>query len=173
MAPASDTPISVRLPTPILHGVAAFAEDNRFEVSEAVEEIVRRALISDLLGKDYLPGPAGDQARAESELFGIVDKIVTRKRKEDTWGDDVTNTVFDEIQVDEKSLDIYRRAIAVDQVGRINRRVGSKIRRRLDAEVCKDAEGKRDIGQPSRAAGSLIKTYTKLCRRDTISQKPE
>ena len=172
MAPASDTPISVRLPAPLLGGVAAFADANRLDLPEAIEELVRRALTFVPLDQDYLPGLAGDQARAESELFGIIDKIVMRKHQEDTWGEDVTNTVFEAIQADEAALEVYRRAIAGEQVGRINRRIGSKTRKLLGADVIKDQEGKRVFGQPSRSAGALIKTYTKLCRPGAINQMP-
>jgi hypothetical protein len=152
-------PISLRLPLPLQAGVEACAEDRSLSTAEAIEELVRQALIA----SKYLAADQRRQVEAEMRIMTAVETMVRRMKADDDWGDDVTKTVFDTLQRDQ--LADYEPAVAMGNGARINRQIGARVRSLLNAEVVMEKRY-RKMGQVPRAEQSLIKTYT-ILRRPT------
>ncbi|BBO01992.1 MULTISPECIES: hypothetical protein [Bradyrhizobium] len=159
MSAATTDPISLRLPPNLQAGVDACAAARALSPAEAVEYLVREALLT---GK-WLTVDQRLQLEAEAATMAVVDVIVTRIKDEDAWGDDVTRTVFVELR--DKHRAEYDAAIANGEAARVNRDIGKRVRRLLDADVVIENGGYRKMGQVPRSADELIKTYTVLRRR--------
>lgn len=151
--------ISLRLPGPIQAGVDACAGAKNLSLPEAVEYLLREAL----LAGNWLTVDQQKQLAAEAATMTAVEAVVARLKESDTWGDDVTRTVFVEIR--DKHRANYDLAIAGGEAARVNRDIGKRVRKLLDADVVLETGGYRKMGQVPRGAGELIKTYTVLRRR--------
>jgi hypothetical protein len=148
----------VTLKPSLMATAARIAHEEGLSLSEFIADIVTR----DLINRGVLSAELADSALAELDLIAFTKAQVDARREEDDWDEHITLQTFGVIQ--ETVPDLYHRALQNDDAGRINRRIGALIRRRLNADV-KMANGKRALGTAPRNANSLIKTYTLLERR--------
>ena len=128
---------------------------------DAAEAILRDGLIADL------EPSVRRQVQAESKLMGFVDCVVAGLHSSGDWDEHVTAAVFERIA--EQQLGLYGEAVGDDdpfhaggtEKTRINKRIGARIKRLLDADVVM-SKGARVKAQPSRRKSSLITSYTLL-----------
>lgn len=153
------TPITLSL-SPALHQmVASRAAKDGTDLLAAVEAILRDALMA------QMEPSARRQLQAETQLMDAVGDIVARVRQSG-WDEHVTATVFEKIA--QQHLELYGEAVGGDpyhfgnsEKARINKRIGLRIKRLLDAEMVM-SKGMRAKGQPSRKKPTLIMSYTLL-----------
>ncbi len=157
------TPITLSLAPSLYRLVELHAAKNGVDLLEAVETILRDALMDELEPADKR------QVQAESELMEIVGRLVT-DISQTGWDEDVTAAVFEKIA--DEHLDLYREAVGGDpfhfgnaEKSRINKRIGARIKRLLAADIVM-SRGIRAKGQPSRKTPSLIMSYTLLRPRN-------
>lgn len=154
------TPITLSL-SPALHQmVASRAAKDGTDLLGAVEAILRDALMA------QMEPDARRQLEAETRLMDAVENIVAKISQSGGWDEHVTATVFEKIA--QQHLDLYREAVGGDpyhfgnaEKARINKRIGLRIKRLLDAEIVM-SKGVRAKGQPSRKKPTLIMSYTLL-----------
>jgi hypothetical protein len=151
-------PISLRLPPAIQAGVEAFATANQLGLAEAIETLLRERLLQE----SWLTEKQRRQVIAEANLKATVEAMLTRIKEEDTWGPDVTRTVFAEIQRDHGAL--HAEATADAELPRIHRDLGKLAKKILDAEVVKE-NGKTKLVNLPRNSGELIQAHSQLIRR--------
>jgi hypothetical protein len=149
----------MRLPPLLQTIIEAYAVGKGISVPEAIEEMTRKGLV----GSGVLTPEQQRQAVAEIQLMDTVDAIVKRIKVVDDWKDDVSKTVFDEIQ--KNHLQDHTDATVGDELDRVHREIGKRIRKGLDADVVVNDAGHRKHGYISRKASSLIGRYTVLRRR--------
>lgn len=147
------------LSSDIMAGLTLFAADLKMAPPEAASRIVTEFIAKRLTGEER------ERALAELDLLDQIEAIIDRAEAEDTWGEDVTSDVFEEVE--NNHLPLYTRAVGGDphgshnsHKGRINKRVGARVKARLGAEVVM-RNGKRVKGQCS---GRIILSWTKLRR---------
>jgi hypothetical protein len=157
-----DRTVVVRFSPTALAGIEAFANRHRISVSGAVEKIVVEVVKQELGKKEQR------QMEAESKVMAFVEQVVDRYRIAGGLDEHVIGRVFEEIRDDRAALHDYEVAVGCDpfvfgqrEKARINRRVGKRVRQILNADVVTRG-GRRQKGQPSRTAKSLILSYTLL-----------
>ena len=151
--------VTVRLAPAIYKGLMMWARrEGELDLPEAVEAIVRAAVMPLVSETERL------QMQAEAELMAFVDRTATAWREAGTWTEHATANMFRQIKSD--CLDTYSIAVGGEPLafgnrekGRINKRIGARVKRRLGATVAV-FDGKREKGQPSRAENALILSYT-------------
>jgi len=148
----------VTLKPSLMATATQIANEEGLSLSEFVADVVTR----DLINRGVLSKEVADSALAELDLIAFTKAQVDDRRAEDDWDEHITLKIFGVIQ--ETVPDLYHGALQNDDPGRINRRIGALVRRRLKADV-KMANGKRALGTAPRNGDSLIKTYTLLERR--------
>lgn len=123
------------------------------------------AILRDGLMEDLEPS-VRRQVQAESKLMDYVDGIIKELHRSGEWDEHVTAAVFERIA--ELHFDLYSEAVGGDpfdfggaEKTRINKRIGARIRRLLDADLVM-SKGTRVKAQPSRRKLSLITSYTLL-----------
>ena len=160
----SDEPqVTVRLPPRLYRGLKRYADKRGVGLIEAIERVVRDAVAAELDGDDRR------QVRAEAELLDYVDRVVGGLRDAGGWDEHVTGLVFDRIR--DEALDTYAAAVGREgdpfafgnpEKARVNKRIGTRVRHLLGAEVMLTPGGDRAKGQPSRTGKSLVMSYTLL-----------
>ena len=117
-----------------------------------------------LLVRRALPGPVEaatptSQLDAETQLCGWVCARARSVGTSASWDENVTLRIFQEIESDHAEL--YEVAASGGQRSRINKLIGSLVRRELGA-VPRMVNGRPMIGHPKRGECGLIGSYTRL-----------
>lgn len=156
----AETTMSFSASPQLQEGVQAYATAQSLTVPEALEQIVRTAVI------DFAPEEGKMQMQAETEILDFVKDQALTLRDQGNWSEDVTGEIFNLIK--RVKLEVYSTAIGGqpfsfgnDDKARINRKIGARIKRLLDAEVVME-NGKRAKVQPSRTEDSLVMSYSRL-----------
>lgn len=102
------------------------------------------------------------QIEAEQALLHWLSSTIEKIRLEDRWGEDVTLTVFHRIAAEQP--DLYQAAVASAGTTRVNREIGSMVRKGLNARA-KLSNGSPVKVKPRRDQSGLITSYTLLERQ--------
>lgn len=146
---------AVRLADDVQQGLELYAKRANLPPEQAIGDLVAKALST----PDVLPELNTERIEAEQNVFRHVAQFVDRYRQKGSWPENITLLVFRSLQ--DSLLADYQKAIAGGHKIRVNRKIGSTVRFRLQAEV-KMENGRRDQRQVSRKESALIKSYTAL-----------
>lgn len=157
----TEAPLVLRLSSSVKAGVIEYAEAEGMEMAEAVEALLAKALLATSKNPDVLA-----RIKAQIAVTEFVEAVTEARRDGGDWGRDVTHEIFR--QVREERLPEYAVAVGgnayasgVEEKAQLNRRLGRRIRRILDAEVEKNDAGKPAQASPPAAGGPwLIRSYT-------------
>ncbi|HMG80312.1 MAG TPA: hypothetical protein VK591_16635 [Xanthobacteraceae bacterium] len=158
--------VTVRFSPNVYVGLLAYADRNKVDPGEAVEEIVRKRVTDK--NDDLISDERRTQIEEEAKLMAVVDAKVAGYQQTGKWDEHVTGRVFGQIR--DEDIETYARAVGCDpftfghpEKARINKRIGARIKRLLGADVIMTGK-RREKGQPSRTEKSLILSYTLLTK---------